>query len=110
VDPRGNVVYRGSAAAGSLGSQQPPHLPTTMGRRGHHYVDASQDEDNIMSLKKSAEIAAMFAGARINQTTDLVDGIQIDETYRGNRAPGPRHRGSSHDGARNISGRLGYFP
>jgi hypothetical protein len=84
-----------------------------VGRRGrHHYLDASQDEDNIMSLKKSAEIAAMFAGARINQTTDLVDGIQIDETYRGsNRAPAPpRHRGSSQDAVRNMSGRLGYFP
>ena len=87
-------------------------MPTTLTSRsggGGRYLDASQDEDNIMSLKKSAEIAAMFAGARISQTTDLVDGIQIDETYRGGGGGGggARHRGSSQDAARS---RLGYFP
>ena len=84
-------------------------MPTTLTSRsggGGRYLDASQDEDNIMSLKKSAEIAAMFAGARISQTTDLVDGIQIDETYRGGGG-GARHRGSSQEAARS---RLGYFP
>ena len=28
-----------------------------------------QEEQNILSMKKSAEIAALFSGARINQTT-----------------------------------------
>ena len=110
VDPRGNVVYRGSAA--NTAQQQPQLMPTTLTSRsggGGRYLDASQDEDNIMSLKKSAEIAAMFAGARISQTTDLVDGIQIDETYRGGGGGGggARHRGSSQEAARS---RLGYFP
>ena len=55
VDPRGNIVYRGSSSQENL-----DRTP-------------SKDEDNILSLKKSAEIAALFSGAKINQTTDLVD-------------------------------------
>jgi hypothetical protein len=110
VDPRGNLVYCGPAAGG-IQKQQPPLVPKTAGGGGRpsggggHFLDASQNEDNIMSMKKSAEIAAMFAGARISQTTDLVDGIQIDHTYSGDH-----HRGSSHEGGRAAGGRLGYFP
>ena len=62
-------------------------------------VADSNDQDNILSLKKSAEIAAMFSGAKINQTTDLVDPDSDFSDIRDNR--------STH---RNMSKRLGYLP
>ncbi len=37
---------------------------------------AAADRSSILSMKKSAEIAAVFSGARINQTTDIVDELQ----------------------------------
>ena len=51
----------------------------------------------MMSLKKSAEIAALFSGAAINQTTDLVDPA---ENFR------QRHRRDFSQ----VSHKLGYFP
>ena len=50
-----------------------------------------------MSLKKSAEIAALFSGAAINQTTDLVD-------------PGQNFRQIHHRDFSQVSHKLGYFP
>ena len=61
-------------------------------------VTSAGDQENIMSLKKSAEIAALFSGAKINQTTDLVDPdsdfSELTDTHH--------HRSVSH--------KLGYFP
>ena len=65
-DPRGNVVYRGAST-----KRPKPQTETVV-------TKSARDEDNIMSLKKSAEIAAMFSGARINQTTDLVDHLDTE--------------------------------
>ena len=62
-------------------------------------VADSNDQDNILSLKKSAEIAAMFSGAKINQTTDLVDPDSDFSDIRDSR--------SAH---RSMSKRLGYLP
>ena len=91
VDPRGNVVYRGSS------SQQ--KIPRTH----------SQDEENILSLKKTAEIAALFSGAKISQTTDLVDrlGTESDtcSCSRSSHRSSSGSHGSSHPGAH-----MGYFP
>ena len=90
VDPRGKVVYRGA----SNNNNRP-------------IVTRAQDEENIMSLKKSAEIAALFSGARINQTTDLVDHLDPDsgsemtdlsQEFRGSEAHS------------RVSQKLGYFP
>ena len=63
-------------------------------------VTSANDQENIMSLKKSAEIAALFSGAKINQTTDLVDPDSdfSDLTDK------------SQQQARNMSHKLGYFP
>jgi len=58
-------------------------------------MTAGEDQENILSLKKSAEIAALFSGAKINQTTDLVD--HLDSSF------------SEHH-HRNMSHKLGYFP
>ena len=60
-------------------------------------VTSAGDQENIMSLKKSAEIAALFSGAKINQTTDLVD-PESDFRERGQR-----------DFSK-VSRKLGYFP
>ena len=57
-------------------------------------MTAGEDQENILSLKKSAEIAALFSGAKINQTTDLVD---HDSSF------------SEHH-HRNMTHKLGYFP
>ena len=58
-------------------------------------------QENIMSLKKSAEIAALFSGAKINQTTDLVD---PDSDFSDLTDKSQQHQ------ARNMSHKLGYFP
>ena len=60
-------------------------------------VTSAGDQENIMSLKKSAEIAALFSGAAINQTTDLVD-------------PGENFRQIHHRDFSQVSHKLGYFP
>ena len=60
-------------------------------------VTSAGDQENMMSLKKSAEIAALFSGAAINQTTDLVDPA---ENFR------QRHRRDFSQ----VSHKLGYFP
>ena len=63
---------------------------------------------NVMSMKKSAEIAAVFSGAKINQTTDIVD-------HMGLAAPSSdHHRHHLHNGnafsEANMHSSLGYFP
>ena len=60
-------------------------------------VTSAGDQENIMSLKKSAEIAALFSGAKINQTTDLVD-------------PQSDFRQADHREFKKASRNLGYFP
>ena len=82
VDPRGNIVYRGS-------SNQ------TKAAKAH-----SQSEQNILSLKKSAEIAALFSGAKISTTTDLVDDSDSCSCSRS----------STTRSAANIGSHMGYFP
>ena len=89
VDPRGNLVYRGS--------QQQQRLTTAQ----------SRDEENILSLKKSAEIAALFSGAKISQTTDLVDrfGSESESCSCSRGSLGRSTLSGNHPGAH-----LGYFP
>ena len=62
-------------------------------------VTSANDQENILSLKKSAEIAALFSGAKINQTTDLVD---PDSDFSDLTDKSHQHR--------NVSHKLGYFP
>ena len=89
-------------------------------------------EESILSMKKSAEIAATFSGARINQTTDIVDRGGGGGGSSGSSSSGEdstdaayaSRRGVSGDGgccscgnkrsevpaARNFKSSLGYFP
>ena len=112
VDPRGNVVYRGSSSSPAAannhhaakhghsgGKQLHNHHPTGSGGGG-------QSEQNILSLKKSAEIAAMFSGARISTTTDLVH--QESTTSSCSCSSSSQHSLRSHQA--NIGAHMGYFP
>ena len=90
VDPRGNLVYRGS--------QQQQRLTTAQ----------SRDEENILSLKKSAEIAALFSGAKISQTTDLVDKFGGSESESCSCSRGSLGRSTS--SSNHPGNHLGYFP
>ena len=68
-----------------------------------------QEEQNILSMKKSAEIAALFSGARINQTTDLVDHLDPDSgAETTDHGDGRDYRGS--EAHSRMSQKLGYFP
>ena len=66
-------------------------------------------------MKKSAEIAAVFSGAKINQTTDLVDPFsaatmpeqQIRQPYS-HMSGGSHHRENFSEADMHSS--LGYFP
>lgn len=88
VDPRGNVVYRGAS-------------------NNRPVVTKARDEENIMSLKKSAEIAALFSGARINQTTDMVDHLDPDSDFTDDLHD---YSLSEHHTHSQVSQKLGYFP
>ena len=88
VDPRGNVVYRGAS-------------------NNRPVVTKARDEENIMSLKKSAEIAALFSGARINQTTDLVDHLDPDSDFPEDVTD---LSATEHPNHSRVSQKLGYFP
>jgi len=60
-----------------------------------------------VSLKKSAEIAALFSGARINQTTDLVDHLDPDSDFTEDLHD---YSLSEHPNHSQVSQKLGYFP
>ena len=81
--------------------------------RMHHHQHASANPDNdeahVMSMKKSAEIAAVFSGAKINQMTDIVDPHlgnpdEIMELSRYNNKSRQQYSES------NMHSSLGYFP
>jgi len=67
----------------------------------------SNDENTVMSMKKSAEIAAEFSGAKINQMTDIVDhnlSTEQDDFV-------PLHRFNRQQFSEsNMHSSLGYFP
>jgi hypothetical protein len=71
------------------------------------------EENNVMSMKKSAEIAAIFSGAKINQMTDIVDpdlSTDPDEyemmISRYHKRNNPQQQFSES----NMHSSLGYFP
>ena len=58
-----------------------------------------------MSMKKSAEIAAVFSGAKINQTTNIVDNYNDDD-----RLSNQQRRQQHSFSEANMQSSLGYFP
>ena len=81
-------------------------------RQQHHHQSLSSlsnpaDEYTVMSMKKSAEIAAVFSGAKINQMTDIVDhnlSTDQDEFVEMDRYNRQQFSES------NMHSSLGYFP
>ena len=64
------------------------------------------DEAAVMSMKKSAEIAAVFSGAKINQMTDIVDHNLSTDTEDFQEVSRYRQQYSES----NMHSSLGYFP
>ena len=73
----------------------------------------------MLHMKKSAEIAAVFSGAKINQTTDIVDpfigaaaagGEQLRQPY--SHTGSSRNHGSHRENfsEADMHSSLGYFP
>ncbi|XP_037091428.1 uncharacterized protein LOC119111729 [Pollicipes pollicipes] len=89
ADPSGKIVYRGA-------SQRQP----------------SRNGGDIMSMKKTTEIAATFSGLKLNQTTDLLGTESEDDAYSsmqnvsGSNTARSRHGYSD----QNIENSLGYLP
>ena len=80
--------------------------------RMHHHQHASSannpdnDEAHVMSMKKSAEIAAVFSGAKINQRTDIAD--HNLSTEQDDFVEVDRYRQQFSES--NMHSSLGYFP
>ena len=77
------VVYRGASAEGT-GSTSGYTRNNNNHSHGHSSNNSNGDNNgyedkNVLSMKKSAEIAAVFSGAKINQTTDIVEDGESDQ-------------------------------
>lgn len=90
VDPTGKVVYRGA-------SQKPRH-------------DGGSDTTSILSMKKTAEIAALFSELKLNQTTDLVNQLQNSTSESEESIYSTLQENNSFLFSDNIENSLGYLP
>ena len=101
----------GNGRKGNISSRYPSNLNSTPtskmdSNNSRNNNDNAAADENIMHMKKSAEIAAIFSGAKINQTTDILDPIhqhsRTNENYNGDRN---RLRQSYHGGQQQRIGR-----
>ena len=115
-------MYKGSTS--HKHKPKPPANPSSL--RASQRTTASTpsvgEENNVLHMKKSAEIAAVFSGAKINQTTDIVDpftSAAVDQQQLRQQQQQPySHTGSSrnHGSHRenfseaDMHSSLGYFP
>lgn len=95
----------------SIGESSSVTTSNSSSRMHHHQSMSSlhqhnDDENHVMSMKKSAEIAAVFSGAKINQMTDIVDHKHDnpDEIMELSRYKRQQFSES------NMHSSLGYFP
>ena len=74
---RGSTPSSSSRSPLNQNIPPPPNKPNLNSNNNHreNTNDNSAADANIMHMKKSAEIAALFSGAKINQTTDILDPI-----------------------------------
>jgi hypothetical protein len=94
------VVYRGASNSSLNDTDVISSAPTKPEVRPVNSSNGSSS-NNVMSMKKSAEIAAVFSGAKINQTTNIVDHYADDQ----------RHQHHQHSFSEaNMHSSLGYFP
>ena len=108
-------MYSGNSHSSSANSSETNngrHHPHHQSLNNLHHTNqsnnsaAAADENTVMSMKKSAEIAAVFSGAKINQRTDIAghnlsteqdDFVEVD-----------RYRQQFSES--NMHSSLGYFP
>ena len=74
----------------------------------HTNSNGNNDENTVMSMKKSAEIAAEFSGAKINQMTDIVD--HNLSTEQDNDFVALHRFNRQQFSESNMHSSLGYFP
>lgn len=103
VDPKGKIVYRGTSSAGTAHQHRSPA--------------AGGPAEGVLSVKKTAEIAAMFSNLKLNQTTDIIidhsatedteSDVSTDDAYSSMRfRPGHQARAFSNG----MENSLGYLP
>ena len=101
VDPKGKVVYRGTSSAGTAQYRSPAAAPG----------------EGVLSVKKTAEIAAMFSNLKLNQTPDIIidnsatedtcSDISTDDAYSSMRFRGNRNQNGFSNA---LEDSLGYLP
>ncbi len=116
-------MYSGNSATNLNKIDGNTRLHNHRSMNGINRIDDQDQESNVMSMKKSAEIAATFSGAKINQMTDIVDPdlsseqeeakAELEQFHNG----GGHHRGGHHSkynqhqfSESNMHSSLGYFP
>merc|ERR1719270_56238 len=102
------MTYSGNSHSSNNNSDSNGH------HQHHQSLDSLQsnpnsnprDENTVMSMKKSAEIAAVFSGAKINQRTDIAD--HNLSTEQDDFVEADRYRQQFSES--NMHSSLGYFP
>ena len=120
---KGSTNHRHKSGGGINSHHNQSPDPSSMRASSSHHGRSSEmstpsgvkEDNNVLHMKKSAEIAAVFSGAKINQTTDLVDPFsaattpeqQIRQPYS-HMSGGSHHRENFSEADMHSS--LGYFP
>ena len=99
------MMYSGSSYSTSS-ETNPRHHPHHQSLNSLSHQNEGPDEAAVMSMKKSAEIAAVFSGAKINQMTDIVDHNLSTDTEDFQEVSRYRQQYSES----NMHSSLGYFP
>ena len=81
---------------------------TSLSHNSNQTNNGNNDENTVMSMKKSAEIAAEFSGAKINQMTDIVD--HNLSTEQDNDFVALHRFNRQQFSESNMHSSLGYFP
>nr|XP_045624514.1 uncharacterized protein LOC123774369 [Procambarus clarkii] len=89
VDPSGKVVYRGAS---------------------QRQQREDSDTASILSMKKTAEIAALFSELKLNQTTDLINHHSQSTSESEDDAYSSMQANNSFLFSENIENSLGYLP
>ncbi|XP_071536068.1 uncharacterized protein [Panulirus ornatus] len=89
VDPSGKVVYRGAS---------------------QRQKRDDSDTASILSMKKTAEIAALFSELKLNQTTDLINHLNQSASESEDDAYSSMQANNSFLFSDNIENSLGYLP
>ena len=111
VDTKGKIVYRGTSSSQKTASTS---------SQKQHRLAPQRDAGDVLSVKKSTEIAAMFSNLKLNQTTDIIiDQSTADETDASELSTDDAYssmkyrvdRGRNRNGfSKSMENSLGYLP